>query len=194
MCRIALLEEPAFSWYHTFDPLFNPLPNPSPAKPLPRLRKLLETLVIKYGWSLHQIHLFGWGQGGTMALELALDVSQKGVSCPNQSEPLRRLGSCTSVCGPLLSHPMKSLEITTPVLYFHRSSPQAASTKTVTSVIQKAFKEVTIVQRPPGPGPNGKEAMPSNRDDWAPIMKFWADVLSRDEGWKGEGEVYEVVR
>lgn len=128
-----------------------------------------------------------------MALELALDIGKNGLTSTHQSTPLRRLGSCTTVCGPLISHPTQSLELATAVLYFHRQSPQAASTRTTTGVVQKAFKEVSLVARPPGHGGN-KEAMPSDRDDWAPIMKFWADALSRDEGWKGEGEVYEVVR
>lgn len=40
----------------------------------------------------------------------------------------------------------------------------------------------------------GGEDMPRGRGEWEGIMRFWGNILSKDESWKGDGEVYEVVR
>jgi len=180
---LPLLESPAWSWYNTFTPMFEPLPNPSPAPTIPPLMKLLETLTsAEIGWSLDRIHLFGWGQGGTMALELALVVGKDGVERSN------RLGSVVSVCAGLLSHPSSPLDLETPALLFLRQ--QGAAGRKVESTMKRAFKRVEVVRGEAGRG----EDMPRGRAEWEGIMRFWGEVLHRgDEGWKGEGEVYEVV-
>ena len=116
------MDTPSFSWYNTFTPLFEPLPNPSPAKVIPQLRSMLETLTSEdLGWELNQIHLFGYAQGGTTALELCLDVGKSGIG-PSKA---RRLGSAVSVHGPLISFPSAPLNLSTPVLYFTRSDPRS---------------------------------------------------------------------
>jgi pimeloyl-ACP methyl ester carboxylesterase len=182
---IPLLEDPAYSWYNTFTPLFEPLPDPSPSKPLVPLRKLLETLTSKeVGWQLHQIHLFGWGQGGTMALELALDIGKTEVN------GRKRLGSIISICAGLLSHSNTPLNLSTPCLLFTRLDPKLAAGGKVVNGIKRAFGEVEVVHF------EGKgEDMPRGKNEWEGIMKFWSKNLSRDDqGWKGVGEVYEVLR
>ena len=154
------MDQPSFTWYNTFDPMFNTLPSPSPTKYIPQLRNLIQILISKdVGWSLHSIHLFGWGQGGTMALELALSVGQgqghgqgqeSGQSNPSQmgmgsfinidGEEVKRFGSVTSVCAGLLSHPTSELRLATPVLYFTRQNPQSAVAKKARSILERAFK------------------------------------------------------
>ncbi|KAI9637618.1 uncharacterized protein MKK02DRAFT_36495 [Dioszegia hungarica] len=190
---VPLMESPTyFSWYNTFDPLFNPLPSPDPSPTLKPLRQLLETLTsAEIGWDLAQIHLFGWGQGGSMALELALSVGKDGIPSPaGVGDKRKRLGSVTSVCGPLLSFPASTLGIATPIAYFTRQSASSAAGQKVRKAIERAFKEVEIVQGQQG----GGEAMPRGREEWKGIMMFWGEMLGRDEGWKGSGEVFEVVR
>jgi pimeloyl-ACP methyl ester carboxylesterase len=157
------------------------------------------------GWDLEQIHLFGWGMGGTMALELARWIGVKGLGGGTESEDKttkgpRRLGSAISVCGPLLSTPAVSsgtLDIPTPVFYFHRprisgSNPPSALTKTFTTVrYATGRREAKRVNEETGED----EGMLTGQDEWRQVMKFWSEVLGRgDEGWKGSGEVYEVVR
>lgn len=197
------MDQPSFSWYNTFDPMFNPLPSPSPAKYLPHLRKLLESLTSQeIGWALHDIHLFGWGQGGTIALELALGIGSKGLPKPSSGTDgdgagpgevieLKRLGSVTSICAGLLSHPTSAMGIHTPILYFTRQSPQSAVAKKAKSSLERAFKEVEVVQ---GQGDGRGEDMPRGRAEWEGVMRFWGKTLAREERWKGGGEVFEVVK
>jgi hypothetical protein len=68
--------------------------------------------------------------------------------------------------------------------------PKLAAGGKVVSGVKRGFKEVEVVYRK-GQG----EDMPRGRDEWIEIMRFWSKNLGRaDEGWKGKGEVYEVVR
>ena len=190
-------------WFNTFDAFFNPLPSPDPSKPLPALRDLLTTLTSpEVGWDLTQIHLFGWGQGGTMALELAYSIGRSPLSEPEAGasntaatsvSPIgsgrRRLGSVVSVCAGLLSHPTKEERLPTPTLIFTRKDPNSAIRQKVLSGARRAFRDVEVV-----PAKGGGEDMPRGADEWRGIIRFWGQVLGRDEGWKGQGEVYEVVR
>lgn len=193
------MEPAAWSWYNTFDPLFNPLPNPDPTPTLPALRTLLSKLV-SLGWALEDIHLFGWQQGGTMALELGLNVGREGVTIPassaSPSNPNagsavgKRLGSAISVCGKLESYPSTTIGANTPVLWFTRSDPRGAATHAVEKSLRRAFATVEVV-RGSGTGAD----MPRGRGEWEGIMRFWGQMLRpASSGWKGEGEVYEVVQ
>lgn len=181
-----------FSWYNTFDPMFNPLPSPDPSATLRSLRELLTTLTSKeIGWDLTRIHLFGWGQGGTMALELAYSVGKEGISNADASgEKRKRLGSVVSVCGPLVSFPTASLGINTPTAYFTRQAAQSAAAQKTRRGLERAFKDVEVIQGQSA----GGEDMPKGREEWKGIMAFWGKVLEKDDKWKGQGDVYEVVR
>jgi pimeloyl-ACP methyl ester carboxylesterase len=181
------MDGPSFSWYNTFDRMFNPIPNPDPTKHTPMLRKLLETLTSpEIGWDLHRIHLFGWGQGGSMALEIAKSIAAKPLN-----ETSKRLGSVISICGPLLPSSSPSTLGQTPILLFTRLSPQAAAHRRQKEDIQALYKDGEVINGEKG---KGGEDMPRGRGEWEGIMKFWGNMLAKDEGWKGEGEVYEVVR
>lgn len=173
--------------------MFNPVPNPDPTKHIPMLRKLLETLTSnEIGWQLHRIHLFGWGQGGSMALEVARSITHD----PLSQGQAKRLGSVISICGPILPFSKSTSTATpgngqTPVLLFTRLLPQAAAHRRQKEDLQAVFKEVEVVNGDKG---KGGEDMPRGRTEWEGIMKFWGNVLAKDEAWKGDGEVYEVVR
>ncbi|KAK6910846.1 hypothetical protein I204_03121 [Kwoniella mangroviensis CBS 8886] len=188
---IPLMDHPSFSWYPTFTPTFDPLPiqNHNPTVHMAKLRNLTSILISKeVGWELKDIHLFGFGQGGTIALELGLSIYNQPLG--TGQDPPKRFGSIVSICASILTHPTSTLNIQTPVCYFTRHSPQSAIHQKNLNVLKRAYKDVEVVQ---ASGDN--EQMPRNKDEWYGIMKFWGQVLGRkDEGWKGQGEVYEVVR
>ncbi|WVW85426.1 hypothetical protein I302_107464 [Kwoniella bestiolae CBS 10118] len=190
---IPLMDHPSFSWYPTFTPTYDPLPldAQNPTTHIPKLRKLIQTLISKeVGWTLRDIHLFGFGQGGTTALEVGLSIHQNPIS--QEVDGDRRLGSIISICASLLTHPTSTLNIQTPLCYFTRHSPQSAIHQKSVTILKRAYKDVEVIH---GSGGGGAEAMPRNKEEWYGIMKFWGQVLGRkDEGWKGEGEVYEVIR
>ncbi len=58
------------------------------------------------------------------------------------------------------------------------------------------FKDLKVVQgSASGSAAGGGEGMVRGQEEWGLIMKFWSQVLKRaDEGWKGSGDIYEVVR
>nr|KIR49436.1 hypothetical protein I312_01591 [Cryptococcus bacillisporus CA1280] len=194
---IPLMDHPSFSWYQTFDPYFNPLPisSQNSTAPLSKLRKLLETLISPHlGWKLEDIHLFGWGQGGTVALELGTDIGKTPLKTNGEKDNGKRLGSIISICAPLLTHPASPLNVSTPVLYFTRQSAQSAVQQKSVSGIKRGYREVQVVQGG-GVGGGKGEDMPRGKEEWYGVMKFWGQVLGKaDEGWKGQGEVYEVVQ
>ncbi|TXT15878.1 hypothetical protein VHUM_00381 [Vanrija humicola] len=190
---VPLMDNPSWSWYNTFDPMFNPLPNPDPSPTLPALRTLLAQLV-GLGWRLPQIHLFGWAQGGTMALELALSVGRESVDVQlesGESVSGKRLGSVVSVCAGLESFPTGENKAATPALWFTRTDPRSVVEQRTEAALRKGFAHLEIVR---GDAARGQD-MPRSTAEWTGIMRFWGQVLARgDEGWKGDGEVYEVVR
>jgi hypothetical protein len=150
---------------------------------LPLLLELLDHLTTACGWAAERIHLFGWGQAGTVVVELA-----RALGLRAQGE---RLGSAVSICGPLLSTPAlnTSLSLPTPVLYFARTSSSSQS-----QLLKRTFKSdgLTIVICPGAEG-----AMPRGAEEWTHVMRFWSGVLVRDDWMRGaggkDGEVYEVV-
>jgi predicted esterase len=181
------MDGPSYSWYNTFDRMFNPIPNPDPAKHVSTLRELLENLTSPeiIGWDLNRIHLFGWGQGGSMALHLASDIARRPLG------EAKRLGSVISICGTLLSTSTSLTQSHTPSFLFTRTLPQAAVYRRQVSELKEAFKDVEVINGEKG---RGGEDMPRGRTEWEGIMRFWGNILAKDEGWKGEGEVYEVVQ
>ena len=120
-----------------------------------------------------------------MCLELASHVSSKPLSTDRSS----RFGSVISICAPLISSPTAISQ--TPALVFTRISPSAAAHQRLVSDLGKAFKDVEVVNGEKG---KGGEDMPRGRNEWEGVMRFWGKLLAKDEGWKGDGEVYEVVR
>lgn len=121
-----------------------------------------------------------------MSLELALDLGKTSFTTPTKRG---RLGSVISVCGGLISFPSSPLDIETPVGFFTRQSPKSQLGQKSIGAVKRAFKKVEVVEAK-GPG----EGMPKGREEWEGLMRFWGEVLIREDGWKGKGEVYEVVK
>jgi hypothetical protein len=173
-----------------------PLEQQTASTAIPKLRNLLTALTgPAFGWELSQIHLFGWVQGGTMALELAYDIGKNGLDVPSGPSgsmvKRKRFASVTTVCATLLSFPTSNVLLPTPVCYFTRQDLRASKPAREMNLVRRAFKDVSVVEMPK---PNSQN-MPEGFSEWKGIMQFWSTVLVRaDEGWKGEGEVYEVVQ
>jgi hypothetical protein len=192
LARIPYLDEPAFQWFPAFDHLGETILHPNPTPAIGPLVKVLHHLVFGCGWPPNRIHLFGFGQGGTAALELALhiwrtpnELPQPALPSPStETEPASTetvrtaLGSAVSVAGPLLSFPTTlPAKCPAPILLLSPATVPPAP-------LAKGFADVRCVRGPPG------ERMPASRAEWEPIMRFWSQHLSRRMG--GEG-LYEVL-
>ncbi|CDZ96981.1 Lysophospholipase [Phaffia rhodozyma] len=182
--QIPLLEEPAFMFYNSFTfPDFMPEPNPNPSEILSQLSSFVTHLtnpIDKKGcnWSLSNIHFFGFGQGGSVACELALRLQG---SSPSGS----RLGSLVTIAGPLLSFSTRKPN-QTPVLAVHR--PSVLFKLSELNALKKAFGQVKEVKFKTG------EGMPKGQAEWGVIMKFWSEVLGGEQSIGGGGEMYEVLQ
>jgi len=193
--QLPWLDEPAFEWYTSFDLLGEPVP-PQKVDPRPAF-DLLEG-VLAYltseecgSWPNEKIHFFGFAQGGSVALQVALKMWKDALAA--KQEP-RRLGSIVSVNGPLFSHPTAlSTPCTMSVLIAYRPSPSSSTdpmsvTQSAVSSIRKVFPNTSESKM----GPRG--GMPSSKEEWEPIMRFWSGNLSwRQPQPGGDGALYEVM-
>ena len=155
---------------------------------------------------MNHIHLFGFAQGGSVATEFVIDLwkqqqlqqqlrIKKSTTIGdfkdnniNQSlEPQESVGSIVTVSGPLLSYPTISTLCPTPILVTHRSPPSSsdlALSPEAFTAFNKAFASVTESKM----GTKGM-GMPSSKQEWEPIMKFWSQHLMRRQV---EG-LYEIM-
>ncbi|KAG8695755.1 hypothetical protein FRC08_007568 [Ceratobasidium sp. 394] len=112
------------------------------------------------GWPAERIHLFGFAQGGSVALEAAL----------------RRPGgvkSVVSVGGGLVEVPTRAGPgAGTRVLYIGGAVGETG--------LAKGFANVRVE------GMAGEVRMPKGKDEWGVVMQFWSEVLER-RGPEGEG-------
>lgn len=168
--QIPYLDEPAFQWYRTFDELGEFIAAPDPTPALTLLEQVIKHLTTDCGWSASEVHLFGFAQGGSVAVEFGLSWWRSESTS---------LGSLVTVSGPLLSYPTPTNPCPTPVLVYRRTQAAAAEA----AAFHKGFSHVKEVRKP------GEEGMPRSKDEWEPIMRFWSERLTRRTG---EG-LYEVL-
>lgn len=188
--RIPYLHEQAFQWYTSFDPLGEIIERPNPSAALEVMTKVLDYLVAECTWPPDRIHLFGFGQGGSVAAETTLAWWKKELARSKTTSALeqksvpstRHLGSVVSVSGPLLSYPTLAIPCPTLLLLFSRVSVR----KDASTAFSKGFTQISQVIKP---GSQGEESMPRSRDEWEPVMQFWSKVLGRR---MGDG-LYEVM-
>ena len=174
------------------------LTKPNPVGTVQSVCGLLAHLVDECGWPTQAVHLFGFGQGASVALETAVAFA-------------RPLGSVVAVCGGLvsvspgsvylylsrgvrgqanhISHPPQhpSKPVPTPVLYVHRTinpGSQLAS-------LRKATSQLEVEKLPPVPGMD--EVMPRNKNEWDPIMLFWSKVLRNTLSWEWDDNTVRVI-
>ncbi|KAF9224793.1 hypothetical protein BS17DRAFT_779054 [Gyrodon lividus] len=197
--QIPYLYEQAFQWYSSFDPLGDIIDHPNPTPALEVMAKLLNHLTTDCTWPPNRIHLFGFGQGGSVAVESSLawwkreltrtktkskieevNEGDEDSRAPSKNEDvqlevLRPLGSVVSISGLLLSYPTLDTPCLTPLLIFHRAS----LAKGVFTSFSKGFTRVQEVVKSGG---QGEESMPRSKDEWEPVMRFWSEVLGRRMG------------
>ena len=180
--RIPYLYEEAFQWYESFDPLGDLLPNPNPTPALDLLAKTVDHLINHCGWSPPKIHLFGFAQGGTVAIEFTLmRWRQQLQKSPDSS--ILPTGSVVSICGPLLSYPTPMSPCPVPLLLFHRLPPaESALSSSDRAAFRKGFGSFREAQM-------GGEGMPRSKTEWEHIMRFWSERLHRRQ----TSDLYQVM-
>ena len=167
MCRVPFLYEAAYAWYPSFDQLGELIEHPNPTSAVELIDQIFLHLREDCAWPANRIHLFGFAQGGSVAVEFGVKRWRE------------TLGSIVTVSGPLLSYPTLSTLSNTPLLVaFGTSTPSSEL-----SAFKKGFQRVTEHKMVAGSG------MPRSKADWEPIMRFWSETLGRR---RGEG-VYEVL-
>lgn len=185
--RVPLLEEEAWMWWDTFDMLGELIPNPDPTPAIGVLQHLLHYLCAPEeqggcAWKAENIHLFGFGQGGSLVLETAV---------ARRPEPL---GSVVSVNGPLLSFPTFSPSLTTPLCYVTRFAPPVLSSssqaRSQLTAISKAFAHVTQLNYPPKSVPMDERMIQG--PEWRDLHTFWAKFWRTRSAWELEGKLYTV--
>jgi hypothetical protein len=163
------------------------VPNPNPSAAIELLCKIVDELgQAPYGWSPDSIHLFGFGQGGTLACETALQL------CKSRQANYD-LGSVVSMQGPLLSLPPQSSKPgSTKILFVYRAKTTVTSAKTKAeiSALERAFTSVKTLRLT---DKNGMASMPDSKAEWEGIMAFWSEHLQSSSSWQRQGEVYEVT-
>lgn len=151
------------------------------------LSKLIDYLVKDCAWPSDKIHFLGFAQGGSVAAEFGMTWWKRQLELTRQ-DPTRQptaLGSIITISGPLLSYPTVSTLNPTPILVFHRLPPtESALPKNAIAAFKKAYSSVTEVTMH-----GKKDGMPSSKEEWEPIMRFWSEKLTRR---RVEG-LYEVM-
>lgn len=146
-------------------------------------RLIKETLLEKCGWQLSDILLFGYGQGGSLALGLASKV-REGARVEEvkdndkdglASDKAAEFKGVVSIGGalppsmiPTLSARPKSK---TPVLICHGKSCEDVDDDAV-EVLKKEFVDVRDAD-----WEKANSTMPSSREETLPIMQFFAERL-----------------
>lgn len=125
-----------------------------------------KTLVEKLGWETDDIFLFGFGQGGSLALGLAARLAEK--------QGGKKFKGVVSLGGPLPDS--------------MKSSGKSATDVVVTQVedtegdkIKAQFDSAQLVQW----DRKGVD-MPRDRDEMVPLMKFWSSRLNSGFGQESE--------
>ncbi|KAH6881558.1 Alpha/Beta hydrolase protein [Alternaria rosae] len=123
-------------------------------------------LIGKCGYKAREIMIFGFAQGGMVALQIAAQLEDE-------------LGGVISIGGPLSqSVPLKALEkkSKTPVLIC-KADKKSAVTDSATTKLKDAFQYIEFKEWKK----NG-DGMPSSRDEMLPIMQFFARRLRSTRG------------
>ncbi|KIY49799.1 hypothetical protein FISHEDRAFT_65189 [Fistulina hepatica ATCC 64428] len=185
--QIPFMDEESYQWYISFTPLGEVVERPDPTPGLNVLSKAVDHLLRDCSWSPHQLHLFGFAQGGSVAAEFGLNWWKERCSPTSAGASTSPLGSIVTVSGPLLSYPTLNPQATTPVLVVHRP-PQQETTFPGDSLVafRKGYRDVREVVIGQG---STRTGMPASKDEWEPIMRFWSEHLGRR---MGDG-LYEVM-
>ncbi|KAH6892168.1 hypothetical protein B0T10DRAFT_287459 [Thelonectria olida] len=132
-------------------------------------------LIAQFGWETSDILLFGFGQGGSLALGLASKLSAPArVVDVTDSDPEPRAGTAfkgvVSIGGPL----PQSMVSTITARPKSRTSVLAVQLEPeAVDAVQREFADVTVVQ-----WKRKGVSMPQSQDEAFPLIKFFADRLN----------------
>ncbi len=132
---------------------------------------ILKVLINKCHYRPDCIHLFGFGQGGSVAVSVPLHSSLSATYV---------LGSVISIGGylPISTSSAGSTKNRTPVLLLSGSrSPLASPESSQLKRVKSAFEFVTYHQ-----WKKPDDSMPKNRDEVLPMMQFWGRSLKSRRG------------
>ncbi|CAE6537889.1 unnamed protein product [Rhizoctonia solani] len=150
--------EEMYQWYTSFTSLGELIERPNPMGAVEKVHKIIEYLKHECGWPTTRIHLFGFAQGGSVALESALRLA--GVK------------SVVSVGGGLVESPTRAgAGSGTRVLYVGPSGGEQGLRKGFGNVRTDEMNEVRMIR---------------GQNEWSTVMRFWSEVLER-RGPEGEG-------
>lgn len=134
-----------------------------------------DCLVDKFGWEAGDIILFGFGQGGSLALGLASSLANPRVEDAGSAG--RAFKGVVSVGGPLPPSMVSTLSGR------RKAASRALLVQVEDDDVDYVGKEFESVQRVRWK--RGGVDMPRNRDEMYPIMKFLAEVLSPPHSFGG---------
>ncbi|KAI1853717.1 hypothetical protein JX265_003950 [Neoarthrinium moseri] len=158
----------------------DPDPGYAKAKSLVMDELIRGILIEKCGWETNDILLFGYGQGGTLALGLAskLRDTEKVVDVTDGDRtPETAFKGVVSIGGPLPSSMIPTTsnreKARTPVLICHGRASELVGDEEV-DLMKNEFVDVREVkwQKP-------EDRMPESREEMLPIMQFFAERLDR---------------
>ncbi|KAI1762993.1 alpha/beta-hydrolase [Hypoxylon sp. FL1150] len=159
----------------------DPDPGFSKAEQLVLGKLIRETLVENCGWETNDILLFGFGQGGSLALGLASRIRQgaKVVDITEGDEPTEKaFKGAVSIGGPLPTSMISTISAReksrTPILACHGRSSESLGEDAL-DVLRSEFIDVREVK-----WKKSEDSMPKNKDEMLPIMQFLAERL---RGW-----------
>lgn len=143
------------------------------------LGKLIrETLIKKCGWETSDILLFGYAQGGSLALGLAskLRDSEKVVDVTDGEQAAgTAFKGVISIGGPLPTSMIPTLsaraKARSPALVCHGRSSELLDEDAL-EVIKKEFVDVRLAK-----WQKADDGMPSSREEMLPVMQFFAERL-----------------
>lgn len=145
-----------------------------------------ETLLEKCGWQWSDILLFGYGQGGSLALGLASKIREglkvEAVTEEKDGKPVetpKTLKGVVSIGGPLPASMIPTISARskskTPVLICRGRACEEVDEDAI-DVLKREFLDVRDVK-----WKKAESNMPSNREEMLPIMQFLAERLR--SGW-----------
>jgi predicted esterase len=140
-------------------------------------RLLRDTLVAKLGWEERDVLVFGFGQGGALALGLAARLAVEAGD--DNATGLRSLKGIVSVGGALPASMTSTIssraKSATPVLLCRGRASETLDDDAV-GYVRREFSDVEVVE-----WRKADDSMPRNRDEMLPVMKFFAARLRH--GW-----------
>lgn len=148
-----------------------------------------DVIVARCGWDLEDVMLFGFGQGGSLALGLAssirmgpevIDVTEGGAAAAGAAAGKgRAFKGVVSVGGPLPQSMVPTVsnrpKASTPVLLCRGRKSEDLDDDAVEAA-KPEFENIDVItwKKP-------EDGMPESRDEMLPIMKFFADRLQIEE-------------